>query len=708
MGSMQSDRRGDAHSSNADFVDPFEQNDDAGSDILEQAIHGKMPSNSFHRFKTKKTTKPKFTPIPSKRPKTTDLSFSLPPASLREHSFKKQHSTPVVGSSQTQKDSTALFSRAFGIPPMRFDKIPKLSDNEAPFSQRTHECDRQEFGRGKVAEEYLSLDNRTPKARSLSLVEQPGYTLDQMPRRTSAVTTFAQNSETWKVKSSFSTSTNTPRKRETSTFFSNKTPVQSSTESPPKPKLVNPAPVKTSISAAKPVKRVPRKGASLDDPVEISDDETEEHDPWGVIRDRIRVGQIWLGDCCLVGHGPSEFVFDTLKWKNKNIIVKFTPYICEQVPHGHIIRSVLYVKGSGRGSTFLSLLIDEQHSFGAWSRHYTSLSDQAGPVWITVFVGDGPYISELSKLAAELPNFEQLIDPELHIQNVRPVKDVSPCSASRLDSVSKDRRMEVKDSEILKYPPDGKYSVRISNGDIESLDPGEFLNDTIIDFKLAEIRHRHNNPRFHVFTSFFYKRFVTSKQSYDSVKRWADKEDLFSKDYWLIPINEMLHWTLAVVCNPNSSDSSAEPVMLYFDSLGLSGARAFGVIKNYVAAALSSGRRRLKCHDSILTIEKNFKFLDVDVPRQSNSFDCGIYLLLFADLFMSEPPNLSSPHMPNWFGRSLADAHRAVVRGDILKLSYEQDDAHPGPICTEYCPETPPASVLSAADNSAEISIDPD
>jgi sentrin-specific protease 7 len=37
--------------------------------------------------------------------------------------------------------------------------------------------------------------------------------------------------------------------------------------------------------------------------------------------------------------------------------------------------------------------------------------------------------------------------------------------------------------------------------------------------------------------------------NYDAVKRWTAKDDIFSHDYIVVPINEDTHWYLAIVCN---------------------------------------------------------------------------------------------------------------------------------------------------------------
>lgn len=86
------------------------------------------------------------------------------------------------------------------------------------------------------------------------------------------------------------------------------------------------------------------------------------------------------------------------------------------------------------------------------------------------------------------------------------------------------------------------------------------VNDTIIElglrYLLEEIKKR--DPELHeqvyVFSSFFYKRISEGrrdrKAAYEFVKKWTKKIDIFKKRYLVVPINEKMHWYLAVVTNP--------------------------------------------------------------------------------------------------------------------------------------------------------------
>ena len=88
-------------------------------------------------------------------------------------------------------------------------------------------------------------------------------------------------------------------------------------------------------------------------------------------------------------------------------------------------------------------------------------------------------------------------------------------------------------ASVAVYPPSGRGAVNLTNGDVARLRPGEFLNDTLIEFGLRyapssfsaslpqlSFRYWHEkltgtNPELakqvHVFNSFFYKKLSHKK-----------------------------------------------------------------------------------------------------------------------------------------------------------------------------------------------------
>ncbi|KAL1258220.1 hypothetical protein QQF64_011464 [Cirrhinus molitorella] len=123
--------------------------------------------------------------------------------------------------------------------------------------------------------------------------------------------------------------------------------------------------------------------------------------------------------------------------------------------------------------------------------------------------------------------------------------------------------------KLLVYPPPpAKGGLTITEEDLNCLEEGEFLNDVIIDFYLryllCEQQEKEDVSKYHVFSSFFFKRLTQKDQRrlpgttglsiqerrHSRVKTWTRSVNLFEKDFIFVPINEMAHWYLAVICFP--------------------------------------------------------------------------------------------------------------------------------------------------------------
>lgn len=109
------------------------------------------------------------------------------------------------------------------------------------------------------------------------------------------------------------------------------------------------------------------------------------------------------------------------------------------------------------------------------------------------------------------------------------------------------------------FPTTGARRTAVDFQDIERLDEGEFLNDNLVGYALRRIEEDmapEHKSRVHFFNSYFFTS-LTSKNgrkafNYDAVKKWTKQKDLFDTPYIVVPINENLHWFVAIICNlPN-------------------------------------------------------------------------------------------------------------------------------------------------------------
>ncbi|KAJ6501078.1 hypothetical protein C8R47DRAFT_970452, partial [Mycena vitilis] len=211
---------------------------------------------------------------------------------------------------------------------------------------------------------------------------------------------------------------------------------------------------------------------------------------------------------------------------------------------------------------------------------------------------------------------------------------------------------------VLSYPPGQKGAVEIRNSDVGRLEPGRYLNDNLIEFglKLWLQDLVRDNPelaaQIHVFNSFFYTKLTEgSSIGFDRVRTWTSRFDLFAKKYIIIPINERLHWYLAIICYPEHTLETesltnlrrivhcprcavltlVRTYVLTLDSLGMEHPEAVGLLGQYLQYE-ALDKHQLPLGKSRRSIGKA-----AHVPDQPNFFDCGIQLLHLTETFMSDP-----------------------------------------------------------------------
>ncbi|KAI5452721.1 hypothetical protein NCC49_000470 [Naganishia albida] len=151
------------------------------------------------------------------------------------------------------------------------------------------------------------------------------------------------------------------------------------------------------------------------------------------------------------------------------------------------------------------------------------------------------------------------------------------------------------DEIMREWPSNGRTEVIITNGDFFRLEEAEYLNDILIEFglkyewsKIAEeaLEGRLKREDIHVFNSFFYKKLSARNKpgykeanpdepswpAYETVRKWTNKVNVFEKKMLVVPINENLHWYLAVILNPGAilqkTLTAAESVIAVEDDAG--------------------------------------------------------------------------------------------------------------------------------------------
>ncbi|KAL1596970.1 hypothetical protein SLS60_008552 [Paraconiothyrium brasiliense] len=149
----------------------------------------------------------------------------------------------------------------------------------------------------------------------------------------------------------------------------------------------------------------------------------------------------------------------------------------------------------------------------------------------------------------------------------RPIRSTRATQAHTVDLGDFEDEPEVERySQIHGLGPPWKKQLNYGSGrrravvdftDLERLDNGQFLNDQLIDFYLLYLFDQMKVPRekVYIFNTHFFTtltRKIPGQKgliNYQGVARWTSKEDIFSYDYIVVPINQDIHWYLAIICN---------------------------------------------------------------------------------------------------------------------------------------------------------------
>ncbi|XP_011016932.1 PREDICTED: probable ubiquitin-like-specific protease 2B isoform X2 [Populus euphratica] len=251
--------------------------------------------------------------------------------------------------------------------------------------------------------------------------------------------------------------------------------------------------------------------------------------------------------------------------------------------------------------------------------------------------------------------------------------------------------------EDVIYPKGDSDAVSISKRDVDLLQPETFINDTIIDFYIKYLKNQippEEKHRYHFFNSFFFRKLADLDKDPSSVKdgraaflrvhKWTRKVDIFGKDYIFIPVNFNLHWSLLVICHPgevacvkdeDTAKSVIVPCILHLDSIKGTHAGLKNLVQSYLWEEWKV--RQKDTSEDMSSKFLNLRFVPLELPQQENSFDCGLFLLHYLELFLVEAPVNFNPFRINefnkflngdWFPPAEASLKRTLIQRLISEL----------------------------------------
>ncbi|XP_057430352.1 ubiquitin-like-specific protease ESD4 [Lotus japonicus] len=174
-------------------------------------------------------------------------------------------------------------------------------------------------------------------------------------------------------------------------------------------------------------------------------------------------------------------------------------------------------------------------------------------------------------------------------------------------------------------------NIEISGEKFQCLGPAAWLNDEVINLYLELLKEREQREpqkylKCHFFNTFFYKKLIGGRNGYDfkSVRRWTTQRKLgyglLECDKIFVPIHREIHWCLAVI---NKKDKKFQ----YLDSLKGRDSHVLNVLAKYFVDEVKD-----KTGKDIDISDWEKEFVE-DLPEQKNGYDCGVFMIKYADFY---------------------------------------------------------------------------
>ncbi|KAM0868937.1 hypothetical protein ACQ4PT_040994 [Festuca glaucescens] len=220
-----------------------------------------------------------------------------------------------------------------------------------------------------------------------------------------------------------------------------------------------------------------------------------------------------------------------------------------------------------------------------------------------------------------------------------------------------------KKSEIYYPSRTDPESVMLTYSDIECLKPTEFLKSPVINFYIQYLKKSWPCDDLYIFSTYFYSKLekaLSGPGNCDSqfckLRKWWRSVDIFKTPYVLLPIHGEMHWSLVIIYMP-AKEKESGPTVFHLDSLGLhSSDKIFDVIESYLREEWSYLQEDpsydIPFSDTIWRrLSRNICKQKVEVPRQRNDYDCGIFMLYYIEKFIQEAPDRWTRERLCKFGR---------------------------------------------------------
>lgn len=224
--------------------------------------------------------------------------------------------------------------------------------------------------------------------------------------------------------------------------------------------------------------------------------------------------------------------------------------------------------------------------------------------------------------------------------------------------------LSIADTSTVQMANSDRQKIAIGADDLACLEPGVYLNDNVINAYLthilAEKQRQPNMPKILLLDNFFLKtlsRDIDMKQSYSIAtkkygfkkalciemahkkERLIKKKKIFDADFLVLPICHVDHWFMIIVCHLSKMNEVGCKILIfdsvhnvedYYDE-------HLNVLLHFIAGSYVL-TEMCKNGDVNGFIENLYRNIEMpNVPRQTNSTDCGLYLMEYLEKFFDTP-----------------------------------------------------------------------
>lgn len=247
----------------------------------------------------------------------------------------------------------------------------------------------------------------------------------------------------------------------------------------------------------------------------------------------------------------------------------------------------------------------------------------------------------------------------------------------------------------------GATVAEVSSHSFKCLQPSKYLNDEVIQFYTAYLINDQCPgdlvKKVYVFDNIFHKLLTETFKDNEidipkwrSLDRWFNGTNIFEKDFLIFPVCKDEHWFAIIVCYPSevrdwdhvlpspaSIESRSRPVpgIIVLDSLGLNNRTVTKHVRDFLDYEWRSRA----------TVIKSFHYYDLEqyhpqLPKQTNAFDCGIFMLAYLKAFIRSPDKFyrhvrknkktGSETLNDLVNNALVDCSRESIR-DLISRKCE-------------------------------------